>query len=66
MRGIGAKGEEMLISVAETLNLTVQQVRTAVRYYSDYPEGIDERIRGNLEEAEAAEAAWRREQAALA
>jgi hypothetical protein len=48
------------------LNLTELQVRTAVRYYSAYPEEIDERIERNFEEADAAEAAWRREQAALA
>jgi len=37
--------------------------------YGDYPEEIDgriRRIRRNVEEADAAEAAWRREQAALA
>jgi uncharacterized protein (DUF433 family) len=65
MRGAGAKGEEAIATTAETLNLTPQQVRTAVRYYSDYPEKIDERVRRNIEEADAAEAAWRREQAAL-
>jgi uncharacterized protein (DUF433 family) len=65
MRAAGAKGEEAIASSAETLNLTAQQVRTAVRYYSHYPEEIDDRIRRNVEEAGAAEAAWRREQAAL-
>lgn len=61
-----AKGEAAVISTAELLNLTALQVRTAVRYYSDYPGEIDERIRRTVEEADAAEAAWRREQAALA
>ena len=37
-----------------------------VRYHGDYPQEADERIRRNREEAEAAEAAWRRERAALA
>jgi hypothetical protein len=41
-------------------------VRTGVRYYSEYPKEIDERIRRNVEEADLAEEAWRREQAALA
>jgi hypothetical protein len=66
MRGTGSKGEEAVVSIAEILNLTAQQVRIAIRYYSEYPEEVDERIRRNVEEAEAAEAAWRREQAALA
>lgn len=66
MRSTGERGEEAVPATAELLSLTDQQVRTAVRYYSDYPEEIDERIRRNVEEADAAEAAWRREQAALA
>jgi hypothetical protein len=61
-----AKGEKAVRETAELLGLTDLQVRTGVRYYSDYPEEIDERIRRNVEQADAAEAAWRREQAALA
>jgi hypothetical protein len=61
-----ARGEKAITAAAELLNLTELQVRTAVRYYSEYPDQIDERIRRNVEEADAAEAAWRREQAALA
>jgi hypothetical protein len=61
-----ARGGQAVAAAAELLNLTDLQVRAAVRYYSDYPEEIDERIRRNAEEADAAEAAWRREQAALA
>lgn len=61
-----AKGEKAVSETAELLGLTELQVRTGVRYYSDFPKEIDERIRRNVEEADAAEAAWRREQAALA
>lgn len=61
-----AKGERAIAAAAELLSLTELQVRMAVRYYSAYPEEIDERIRRNVEEADAGEAAWRREQAALA
>lgn len=61
-----AKGEKAIGETAKLLGLTELQVRTGVRYYSDYPEEIDERIRRNVEEADAAEAAWQREQAALA
>lgn len=66
LRSGEAKGDEAVVSVAELLNLTDLQVRTAVRYYSDHSEEIDERIKRNVEQADAAEAAWRREQAALA
>jgi len=61
-----AKGERAVRETADLLGLTELQVRTGVRYYSEYPEEIDERIRRNVEEADAAEEAWRREQAALA
>ena len=61
-----ARGEKAVVSAAELLNLTDLQVRIAVRYYGDYPGEIDERIKRNVEQADAAEAAWRREQAALA
>jgi hypothetical protein len=39
---------------------------SAVSYYVAYPAEIDEWIARNDEEGKAAEAAWRREQAALA
>ena len=66
LKGGKAKGEKAVVEVAKLLGLTELQVRTAVRYYSDYSAEVDERVRRNLEEADAAEAAWRREQAALA
>jgi hypothetical protein len=61
-----AKGDSAVRETAELLGLTELQVRTGVRYYSEYPKEIDERIRRNVEEADLAEEAWRREQAALA
>ncbi len=66
LKGGAIRGEKAIAATAELLDLTDLQVRTAVRYYGAYPEEIDERIRRNVEEADAAEAAWRREQAALA
>jgi len=66
LRGGTARGEKAVAATAELLNLTDSQVRVAVRYYGAYPEEIDERIKRNVEDADAAEAAWRREQAALA
>lgn len=61
-----ARGEEAIVATAELLELTESQVRIAVRYYGAYPEEIEQRIARNLEDADAAEATWRREQAALA
>lgn len=61
-----ARGDAAVTATADLLDLTEAQVRIAVRYYAAYSDEIDERIRRNAEEADAAEAAWKREQAALA
>jgi hypothetical protein len=61
-----ARGDAAVTATADLLALTDSQVRIAVRYYAAYPDEIDERIKRNIEEADAAEAAWKREQAALA
>jgi hypothetical protein len=61
-----ARGEEAISATADLLDLTDSQVRTAVRYYGAFPEEVDDRIARNAEDADEAEAAWRREQAALA
>ena len=61
-----ARGEKAIASTAELLNLTDSQVRIAVRYYGAFPDEIDRRIALNTEDADEAEAAWQREQAALA
>jgi uncharacterized protein (DUF433 family) len=60
------EGEEALAAVAEWGSLAEAQVRTAVAYYAEYPDDIDERVRRNIEEADADEERWRREQNALA
>jgi len=59
-------GEVGLQAAAEWGALNEAQVRTAVRYYSEFRDEIDERIARNVEEADAAEATWKRERAALA
>ena len=66
LKGGKSRGEAAVAATAKLLDLTESQVRAAVRYYAAYPDEIDERIRRNVEDADAAEAAWKREQAALA
>jgi hypothetical protein len=61
-----ARGEEAISATADLLSLTDSQVRIAVRYYGAFPAEVDDRIARNAEDADEAEAAWRREQAALA
>jgi len=60
-----ARGEEAIAATAELLNLTDSQVRSGVRYYSAFADEIDRRIDLNTLDADEAEAAWKREQAAL-
>jgi hypothetical protein len=62
----GLKGDEAVAATAEWGSLAVAQVRTAVGYYADFRDEIDERISRNGEEADRQHAAWERAQAALA
>ena len=66
VRASGFDDENALASAAEWGSLSLAQVRAAVHYYAEYPQEIDERIARNVEEADAAEQQWRREQHALA
>lgn len=66
LHGSPKRGDAAVEHAARWLDLSPAQVRVALRYYSEYSQEIDERIRANQEAADAAEAAWRREQAALA
>ncbi len=65
-RASGLAGEQAIVAAAEWGNLTPALVRVAVRYYSEYDAEIDELVARNLEEADAAEERWRRQQNALA
>jgi len=66
LKGAPERGEAAILYTADYLNLPLAHVRSAVSYYAAYPAEIDEWIARNDKEAEAAEAVWRREQAALA
>ncbi len=66
VRASGLTGEDALAAAADWGSLTLTQVRVAIRYYAEYREEVDERIARNVEDADAAEEQWRREQNALA
>lgn len=66
VRASGLDGEDALASAADWGSLSLAQVRVAVRYYAEYRKEINERVRRNVEDADAAEQQWRREQHALA
>jgi hypothetical protein len=65
VKGLRTRGASTVNKAARTLLLTPQQVETALGYYADFPREIDDRIRLDEEEAERAEASWRRRQTAL-
>ncbi len=54
-----------LDATAHYLERPVATLRPAVRYYAAFPQEIDDRIALNEEVAQAAQEAWRREQAVL-
>jgi hypothetical protein len=59
------RGQAAIRALAEMLDLTEGQIQTALHYYGEFAEEIDELVQRNLGEAERAEAAWRRQQTAL-
>lgn len=66
IRASGLEGDAALAAAAEWGSLAAMQVRTAVRYYGEYREEIDQRIRRHVEDADASEEQWHRERTALA
>ena len=65
LRGADGGDANSLARVGERTGLTADQVRAALRYYADYTDEVADWIRRVEEEAERAEAGWRREQALL-
>jgi hypothetical protein len=59
LRSTGLDGDEAINATAEWAGLSVRQVRDAIGYCSEYPSEIEERIRRNEEDRDAAERRWR-------
>jgi predicted DNA-binding protein len=66
LKSTGLSGERAVAATAEWGVLTHAQVHTAVRYYADFRDEVDERIAHNSEEADRQRAAWVRAREALA
>ncbi len=62
----GASGDTELDEAAEDLGLTRAHVDVAVRYYGEFTDEIDDRIRANAEEADRRLALFRQGANALA
>jgi uncharacterized protein (DUF433 family) len=65
LQGTGLTGNRAIAATAEWGSLTSAQIRVAVRYYAEYRDEVDERIRLNREEAERQRVSWQRMQEAL-
>jgi len=65
LSGTGVTGEEAVAAVAQWGSLAHAQVRLAMRYYGEFPDEIDGRIRLNRAEAERQRMNWERAQEAL-
>ena len=66
VRELDERGERAVTAAAELLNVGLERVRQALRYYGAYPEEIDAEVAMADEESRAAEKAWRAEQRLLA
>jgi hypothetical protein len=66
VKGTGLSGEEAIAATAKWGVLTHGQVRTAVGYYADFPQEVDDRIAFNRSEAERLRAAFERARDAIA
>jgi len=65
LQGTGLTGEKAVAATARWGSLSEAQVRSAARYYAEYQDEVDERIRLNRQEAERERHAWERMQEAL-
>jgi hypothetical protein len=65
-REVEERGDEAVTAVADLLNLPVERVRAALRYYAAYPDEIDAEVALADEESLAAEEGWRAQQRLLA
>ncbi|MEX2618926.1 MAG: hypothetical protein WD250_01785 [Egibacteraceae bacterium] len=66
VRNVEGSGEAAVTEAAEWLSLAREQIDSAVRYYSEYPDEVDRWIDRVDEEARRAQQIWQRRQDALA
>ncbi len=65
LRGLRGRVEQRAVRAAEQLGLAVAQVRTASRYYAEFPDEIDAEIAANEEAADRELATWESERRLL-
>lgn len=62
----GKEGEDPAPWLSDLLGITEWRVRVALSYYAAFPDDVDKFVRSTIDGADEAEAAWLREQNALA
>jgi hypothetical protein len=66
LQQLPGRGQAAVGELAELIDLSEAQIHVALEYYGDLTEEVDDLILRNRQAAERAEAAWRRQQTALA
>ena len=66
VRDVEERGEDAVTVTAELLNLPVERVRSALRYYTVFRDEVDAEMAQAEEESRTAEEAWDAEQRLLA
>jgi len=64
-RSAPERGEELIRGLAERIGTPVEKIRSAIRYYAEFPEEVDRFIAANEREAEQFERALENEQRLL-
>lgn len=62
VREVDERGDDAVDAAAELLDLPPDRVRAAIRYYSAFPDEIDQQMADASQRSRAAEQAWRTEQ----
>ena len=64
-RSAPERGEELVGALAARIGIPVEKIRSAIRYYGEFPDEVDSFIAGNEQEAEQLERALENEQRLL-
>lgn len=64
-RSAPERGEQLVRALAERIGTPVEKIRSAIRYYAEFPEEVDRFIAANEQEAEQLERALETEQRLL-
>jgi hypothetical protein len=64
-RSAPERGQQLVRALGERIGIPVEKIRSAIRYYSEFPEDVDRFIEANEQEAEQLERALENERRLL-